>query len=114
MTHKEVNLMVKSMGLPYAYYQFPENTAQAPPFICFFYSGTNDFYADQTNYQRIEQLNIELYTKKKDFALEESIEEILKAHGFTYSRQDSYIDGQKMWQMAYEMDVVITEEKASI
>ena len=114
MTHKEVNLMVKSMGLPYAYYQFPEGTGQAPPFICFFYSGTNDLYADQTNYQRIEQLNIELYTKKKDFALEASIEEILKAHGFTYSRQDSYIDGQKMWQMAYEMDVVITEEKASI
>ena len=73
MTHKEVNLMVKSMGLPYAYYQFPENTAQAPPFICFFYSGTNDLYADQENYQRIEQLNIELYTTRKDFAKEEAI-----------------------------------------
>lgn len=113
MTHKEVNLMVKSMGLPYAYYQFPENTAQAPPFICYFYSGTNDLFADQENYQRIEELNIELYTKRKDFDLEASIEAILKANGFTYSRQDSYISDEKMWQIAYEMDVLITDTSSS-
>lgn len=113
MTHKEVNLMVKSMGLPYAYYQFPENTAQAPPFICYFYSGSKDLYADQENYQRIEELNIELYTIRKDFDLEASIEAILKANGFTYSRQDSYIGDEKMWQIAYEMDVLITDEITS-
>ena len=113
MTHKEVNLMVKSMGLPYAYYQFPENTAQAPPFICYFYSGTNDLFADQENYQRIEELNIELYTKRKDFDLEASIEAILKANVFTYSRQDSYISDEKMWQIAYEMDVLITDTSSS-
>ena len=111
MTRKEVNLMVKSINLPYAYYQFPDGTAQAPPFICFFYSGTNDLYADQENYQRIEQLNIELYTKKKDFDLEASIESILKANGLTYTRQDSYIGDEKMWQIAYEMDVLITPER---
>lgn len=113
MTHKEVNLMVKSMGLPYAYYQFPENTAKAPPFICYFYSGSKDLYADQENYQRIEELNIELYTKSKDFNLEASIEAILKANGFTYSRQDSYISDEKMWQIAYEMDVLITDTTTS-
>lgn len=111
MTHKEVNLMVKSMGLPYAYYQFPENTAQAPPFICYFYSGSDDFFADQENYQKIEQLNIELYTKRKDFAKEEAIEAILKANNLTYTRQDSYIGTEKIWQIAYEMDVLITPER---
>ena len=111
MTHKEVNLMVKSMGLPYAYYQFPENTQQAPPFICYFYSGTSDFFADQENYQRIEQLNIEFYTKRKDFAKEEAIEAILKANGLTFTRQDSYIGSEKIWQIAYEMDVLITPER---
>lgn len=111
MTRKEVNLMVKSMNLPYAYYQFPDGTAQAPPFICFFYSGTNDLYADQENYQRIEQLNIEFYTKRKDFAKEEAIEAILKANGLTFTRQDSYIGSEKIWQIAYEMDVLITPER---
>lgn len=110
MTHKEVALMVKSMGLPYTYYQFPENTAQAPPFICYFYSGSDDFFADQENYQKIEQLNIELYTTKKDFAREETIEAVLKANNLTFTRQDSYIGEEKMWQIAYEMDVLITPD----
>ena len=113
MTYKEVNQMVKSMNLPYAYYQFPDGTAQAPPFICFFYSGTNDLYADQENYQRIEQLNIELYTKHKDFDLEAQIEAVLKANGITFSRQDSYINTEKMWQIAYEMDVLISGTSSS-
>lgn len=110
MTHKEVNLMVKSMALPYAYYQFPDDTGQAPPFICYFYSGINDLYADQSNYQRIERLNIELYTKDKDFAKEEAVENVLASHGLTYAKESNYIDSEKMWQIAYEMDVVITAE----
>ena len=41
MTYKEVATMVGSIGVPFAYYQFPEGTAQDCPFICFFYrSGT--------------------------------------------------------------------------
>ena len=67
MTYKEVSTMVKSIGLPYAYYQFPEGTAEAPPFICFYWSEDNDLKADNINYQKIERLNIELYTDNKDF-----------------------------------------------
>lgn len=107
MTHKEIAAMVKSMGLPYAYYQFPEGTAQKLPFICFFYTYTDDVFADNTNYQRIETLNIELYTKNKDFDLEATVEAVLANHNLTYSKEDSYIDGEKMWQIAYEMEVLI-------
>ena len=67
MTYKEIATMVSSIGLPYAYYQFPEGTGQALPFVVFFYSEINDLYADETNYQRIAKLNIELYTEEKDF-----------------------------------------------
>ena len=99
--------MVKSMGLPFAYYQFPEGTAQKLPYICFFYTYTDDVYADNANYQRIETLNIELYTKNKDFNFEAVVETTLEANGLTYSKEDSYIDGEKMWQIAYEMEVLI-------
>ena len=110
MTHKEINLIIKGIGLPYAYYQFPEGTGQAPPFICYFFSLNNDLFADQSNYQKIERLNIELYTKTKDFAQEEAVENALTSHGFTYAKESNYIDNEKMWQIAYEMDVVITPE----
>lgn len=109
MTLQQVNLMVESMGLPYSYYQFPEGTGQAPPFICFFYTNSNDLFADNSNYQGIRQLNIELYTRNKDFALEKTIEDTLSLNGLTFYREESFIDTEKIWQIAYEMEVMINE-----
>lgn len=107
MTFQEVNNMVESIGLPYAYFQFPEGTGQAPPFICFFYTNSDDLFADNSNYQDIRRLNIELYTSTKDFALEKTIEDILKLNGFTFYREENFIETEKIWQIAYEMEVMI-------
>lgn len=107
MTLQEVNNMVESIGLPYAYFQFPERTGQAPPFICFFYTNSDDLYADNSNYQDIRRLNIELYTSTKDFALEKTIEDTLKLNGFSYYREENFIETEKIWQIAYEMEVLI-------
>ena len=107
MTYKEISQMIAGAGLPYAYYQFPEDTPQAPPFICFFFSQTDDVFADDTNYQRIVQLNIELYTNVKDFDLEASLEEILQNNNLTYYKEENYIDSEKLYQIAYEMELMI-------
>lgn len=109
MTRQEVATMISGMKLPYAYYQFPEGTAQKLPYVVFYFSNTNDMYADQTNYQNIEQLNVELYTDEKDFSLDATIEAVLTANGLTYYKEENYIESERMWQTAYEMDVVITE-----
>lgn len=108
MTYKQIASMVSSIGLPYAYYQFPEGTAQAPPFVVFFYVDTDDVFADDTNYQRIATLNIELYTNEKDFAMESTVEQILTNNNLTYYKEENYIDSERMWQIAYEMEVLIT------
>lgn len=108
MTFQEVNNMVESIGLPYAYFQFPERTGQAPPFICFFYTNSDDLFADNSNYQDIRRLNIELYTSTKDFALEKTIEDTLKLNGFSYYREENFIETEKIWQIAYEMEVLIS------
>ena len=109
MTYKQIASMVSSIGLPYAYYQFPEGTAQAPPFVVFFYADTDDVFADDTNYQRIATLNIELYTNEKDFATESTVEQILTNNNLTYYKEENYIDSEQMWQIAYEMEVIINE-----
>lgn len=108
MTYKQIASMVSSIGLPYAYYQFPEGTAQAPPFVVFFYADTDDVFADDTNYQRIATLNIELYTSEKDFSTESTVEQILTNNNLTYYKEENYIDSEQMWQIAYEMEVLIT------
>lgn len=107
MTYKDVADMVEDIGLPFAYYQFPEGTGQAPPFVVFFYTQTDDQYADDTNYQRIVVLNIELYTSEKDFEKEAVVEGVLSDNGLTYYKEENYIDSEKMWQIAYEMEVII-------
>ena len=107
MTYKEIATMVASIGLPYAYYQFPEGSGQTPPFVVFFYSDTNDLYADEKNYQRIVTLNIELYTREKDFETEATVEGILSNNNLTYYKEENYIDSEQMWQIAYEMEVLI-------
>lgn len=111
MTKKEVAKMIDDMGYPYAYYQFSEKTAQKPPFICFFYTSSNDLYADEVNYQEITGLSVEFYSSEKDFDAEDMIQQILNDHGLTYYKEENYIDSEKMWQIAYDMNVVITREE---
>lgn len=107
MTLVEVNKMVESIGLPYEYYEFKEGESPSPPFICFFYGPSDDLYADNENYQDIRQLNIELYTAYKDFALEKTIENVLKLNGLSFYREENFIESEQIWQIAYEMEVVI-------
>ena len=100
--------MVASIGVPYAYYQFPEGTAQPTPFVCFYFDSSNDMFADDTNYQRIRPLTIELYTDNKDFALEATVESVLNRAGLVYSRAESWIDSERMNMVSYTTSVVIT------
>ena len=110
MTHAQVASMIASVGVPYAYYQFSNKTAQEPPFICFFYPNNNDFLADDSNYQKVEHLVVELYTDNKNFELEQTVETVLSANGLVYSRDEEYLDDERMFEVVYEMDVVITED----
>lgn len=112
MTYEEIATMIESFGLPSAYYQFPEGTGQVPPFVVFFYSGIDDLYADDVNYQRIVTLNIEFYTKEKDFDNEALIESKLTESGLTYTKEESYIASEKMYQIAYETEVIINGKQS--
>lgn len=117
MTYKEVFQMVSTIpmttedNIPTAYYMFPEddpnNPAPPPPFICYYYPGDNDFKADDSNYQTIRPLTIELYTDTKDFTLEKAVEDKLTSCGLVYSRSESYIESEKLYEVIFETEVVI-------
>ena len=110
MTYKQISDMLEEIGVKYAYYQFPEGTQIATPFICFYYTASDDFIADNTNYQRIDTLIIELYTDTKDFTLEASVESALNAHGLVFTKAEQYIDTEQMYEQIYQADVIIKEE----
>lgn len=110
MTYKQVAQMIEGIGLPYAYDHFDEGNAADPPFICFYFDGSDDFAADNTNYQRIRPLTLELYTDNKDFSLEETVETALNSAGLFFSRMETYIDSERMYMVTYTTQIVITED----
>lgn len=109
MTYAEIASMIESIGLENAYYQYPEGEAPELPYILFYYPERDDFQADNKNYAKIPQLNIELYTKEKSFDLEETIESILDANDFAYDKEEQYIESEKMYEVLYTMEVIINE-----
>ena len=113
MTYTGIDTMISTIGLPYAYYQFPE-TGQQPPFVCWLLDGIDDLYADNSNYQRIAVLAIELYTDEKDFDYEATVESVLATNGLTYGKEEEYIDSEHMHVTIYTMEVVINGEQSEV
>ena len=109
MTYKEVNTMIAGIGLDYAYNHFTDDTEHRLPFICFYFSQADDFIADNTNYQPIRLLDLELYTENKDFALEETVEQTLNAHGLVYDKTETYLESELMYMVVFTTHVAITE-----
>lgn len=109
MTYKEIDKLIESLGLPYAYYSFPEEQAPELPFITFYYPNYNDLGADNINYQKIVQLNIELYTNNKDIELEQLIESKLTSNELFFEKSQIYIRQEFMYEVLYEIEIVINE-----
>lgn len=107
MTYQSIAEMIKSVGLPYAYYQFEEGQGSECPFIVFYYPARNDYAADGENYAKIENLTIELYTANKDFEIEAKLETVLGSNDLYFEKSETYIDSEKCFEIVYTMEVLI-------
>ena len=107
MTRAQSAAMIEGIGYPAAYYQFDEGTAQEPPFICYYYTGRQDFFADDANYQKIAPLIVELYTDAKDIEAEERVEAALASAGITYTTSEETIESEALYMVAYSTEVLI-------
>lgn len=105
MTHQEVMIMLAEMNLPYAYDHFVEGESPDPPFLVFLYPGSNHFAADGKVYFKVNRLNIELYTDKKDVELEETVEAVLDRHGNFYGKSEVWIESENLYEVLYQMEV---------
>lgn len=110
MTRKEFKTMLDTLEIPTAYYQFPNGTAVDPPYICFYLTYSNDLVADDTNYQRIDHMVVELYTRTKDFEQEGNLETLLNQNGLVFAKTQEFLDDEQLFVAVYDTDSVITEE----
>ena len=102
---KRIAELIKSMGLPFAYHHFTEGESPNAPFLIFLSPGENTFSAANYMYFRFKQLDIELYTDIKNPELEEQIEQVLKRHKIYYTKTETWIPSEKMYEVLYEMEV---------
>ncbi len=112
MTLEQIKGMLDSIDLPFAYDHFEKAEApNGPPFICFIYTDRDDFNADNTNYQRVTRMVIELYTDAPDFTLEESVETAMMVAGLVFAKSGpGYIEGERMYITTYNTEVLLTNE----
>ncbi|PFB65943.1 hypothetical protein CN268_02775 [Bacillus anthracis] len=105
MTLVELTKILEATGYPVAYSHFtatPTKAVPAPPYICLFVDGSANLMADNKVYHKINDLNIELYTTKKDLVAEAKLEKVLDDHEIPYDSYGTFIESEKMYQKIYE------------
>lgn len=105
MTKAEVTNMVKELGLPFAYDHFAEGKAAKPPFCVYLYPSADNFAADGCAYFKQDNLNVEIYTDKKDISLEERVEAVFEKHGLFYAKSEVWISSERLYEVLYQMEV---------
>lgn len=111
MTRTQIAELVGSFGIPTALNHFPADQIRtiAPPYIVFDYPEDDDFKADNTNYLKVDAIDIDLYVETMDFALIDRIGAALSSAGLVYSRTDTWIDSEQLYQIAFSTEAVITQ-----
>lgn len=109
MTLGEVTKILEATGYPVAYSHFtaiPGNPVPKPPYICFLVDGSDNLMADNKVYHKINDLNIEFYTTRKDLVAEAKIEKVLDDHEIPYESFGTFIESEKMYQKIYETRLI--------
>ena len=99
--------MFSEMGIPFAYDHFAEGESPDPPFICYLLPGSNNFAADGKVYYKISQVNIELYTDRKDPAVEQKLEDALDAASIFYNKTEVWIDSERLYEVLYQFEMEV-------
>ena len=89
-------------SIPHVYYSWPESQAPELPYFVWYFSGSNNFPADNSMYVNILLPVIELYTKEKDYATEKVLEDELNKY-FFWNKTETYLTSEEMFQITYEI-----------
>lgn len=106
MTYQDVLGMLDETGLPSAYHHFAEGESPDPPFLVFLFPESDNFGADNRVYQKIDVLNIELYTDRKDPEIEADVEAVLSNHDLFYNKSEVWIESEKMYEVLYQVRII--------
>lgn len=103
MTYQELEQLLTPLGIPFKFHHWEKPPAM--PYGVYFDDSTDNFAADDIAYVVIRNFNIELYVRQRDPDLEGRLEDILTAADLYWDMEATYIDSERFWQVAYEIEV---------
>jgi len=105
----ELYTILKATGYPVAYSHFnssDDTPLPKPPYIAYLSSYSSNLKADNKVYKKIDNLQIELYTSKKDLEAETVLEDLLDENEITYESTETWIESEKLFQKIYEVRLI--------
>ncbi|MGI2801626.1 hypothetical protein ACRS6O_00970 [Bacillus cytotoxicus] len=105
----ELKKILEATGFPVAYSHFtatPGHPVPSPPYICYLVDGSPNMPADNKVYHKINDVNIELYTTKKDLVAEAKLEKALDDYEIPYESFEAFIESEKLFQKSYEVRLI--------
>jgi hypothetical protein len=96
--------ILDELGLPFAYDHFTEGEGPDPPFLCYRCPNSDNFAADGTVYFPITEIDIELYTDKKDPKIEKELEDLLVKSGIFFNKTETWIESEKLYEVLYSFE----------
>lgn len=109
MTLSDIYTILKATGYPVAYSHFTATTntpLPSPPYIVYLSVYSSNLKADDRVYAKIDNLQIELYTNKKDLTAEKKLEDILDNNDIAYESTETWIDSEQLLQKLYEVRLI--------
>jgi hypothetical protein len=106
MILSELKTILEATGFPVAYSHFTEtNNEPLPqlPFVVYVATFSSHFLADNKVFKSVENVQVELYTERKDLAAEAKVDAALNDNELPYSTTETYIDSEQMYQKIYEV-----------
>ncbi|WP_042352260.1 hypothetical protein [Bacillus massiliigorillae] len=106
MTLAKLKKILDATGYPVAYSHFTATSTKpvpAPPYICYLTPYTANVKADNKVYKRVDIVQLELYTAKKDLVAEAKLEKILEENELPNDAIETYIESENLFQRIYEI-----------
>ena len=103
MKYDDLVTMLEEANLPLAYDHFAEDESPNPPFLVFLNPASDNFAADNVVYASFPEVNVELYTDKKDPKLEKKLEKIFGVHEVYWEKTEAYIESEHLYEVLYEL-----------
>jgi hypothetical protein len=100
----ELKQLLDTVGYPVVYSHF--NNPPNPPYIVYLFDFSSNYFADNKVYRKIDNIQIELYTTKKDQAAEGKLEKVLDDNEIPYEKTETWIDSEKLYQILYEVELI--------